>query len=232
MDIDTVGQASIARAVGGRHGIDQDRAAIGEDQPVPDDQRAFLPLGDAVVIAPQQSRALRDQEMPSSGSVVGILRDLGDDEARQIGIETRHETRDDHASGHKRIGRGRSGEIEGVARVAVGPGGHKFDLGALQVRIVCAADRCGEQGCGVRGDRELRCRRGIEQTLEAPGSGRELEQDGGFAAPSARTCMAIIPQPTGTERYTHLIDRPKGPPVKDVQIKSSAGMVCASNREG
>ena len=105
MEVDLVGKTGVAAGVGGRQVVDHDRGAVGQDDALPDDERALLAEGDDVVVLADEARALRDEQEPSRDRVVDVLRDLGDDEAGQIRVEPRHQARRDDGAGHQLIGR-------------------------------------------------------------------------------------------------------------------------------
>jgi hypothetical protein len=62
MIIDAILQPGIAFGVRAGLAFEHDRAAVREDQPVPDQQHAALAEADAAVILADDARALRDQQ--------------------------------------------------------------------------------------------------------------------------------------------------------------------------
>ena len=70
-----------------RHIVDADRGAIGQDDPLPHHERAFLAERHDTVVAADQARALRDQENPPGHAVLDILRHLRGGEPRQVGVQ-------------------------------------------------------------------------------------------------------------------------------------------------
>ena len=70
-----------------RHIVDADRGAVGQDDPLPHHERAFLAERHDTVVAADEARALRDQENPPGHAVLDILRHLRGDEPRQVGVQ-------------------------------------------------------------------------------------------------------------------------------------------------
>src|SRR3546814_8970997 len=64
MPVDPVGETGIALRIGRGHIVDADRRSVGEDNPLPHDERAALPERDVAIVAADQPRALRDQQRP------------------------------------------------------------------------------------------------------------------------------------------------------------------------
>jgi len=69
--------------------LQYDGAAIGEDQPVPDQQDAALAEADAIVVLAQQPGPLRDDQDSAGRAVIDVLGDLGGDLPRQVGADAR-----------------------------------------------------------------------------------------------------------------------------------------------
>src|SRR3546814_10438169 len=65
VSVDLVLQAGIARRFGRRRVVDRERAAVGHDQPLPDDLRTRLAERGFAVVAADQPRALRSEEHTS-----------------------------------------------------------------------------------------------------------------------------------------------------------------------
>src|SRR3546814_8722696 len=66
MFIDPVLEPGITGGVARGLAIEDDRAAIGQDQPVPDQQHAALSEGDVCVIVADQARTLGDEDRKST----------------------------------------------------------------------------------------------------------------------------------------------------------------------
>src|SRR5690606_21265012 len=73
MAVDLVGQAHIALRVGRRNIVDPNRRTIGQDDPLPDDERATLTERDDAVVTADQPRALGYQQMLSRHAVIDIF---------------------------------------------------------------------------------------------------------------------------------------------------------------
>jgi hypothetical protein len=100
MQIDLIAETGIAAGIGRRQIIEHDRRSIRENDPLPDEEDAVLPVlaeGDDVVVFADQACALRDQQEAAGDAVEDVLGDLRDDEAREIGVEPR-----DQAGGNDR----------------------------------------------------------------------------------------------------------------------------------
>src|SRR3546814_21066658 len=78
--------------------VDADRRSVGEDNPLPHDERAALPERDVAIVAADQRRALRDQQRPPRHTIIDILRDLRGDQPRAARIEARDQARGDDAA--------------------------------------------------------------------------------------------------------------------------------------
>src|SRR3546814_8297869 len=82
MFIDPVLEPGITGGVARGLAIEDDRASIGQDQPVPDQQHAALSEGDVCVIVADQARTLGDEQGAACRTVIDALRHLRRDLAR------------------------------------------------------------------------------------------------------------------------------------------------------
>ena len=87
VQIELIGKAGIAAGVRRRQIVDDDRGAVGPDDALPDDERALLAEGDDAVIACRSGASPCGIRDASGDAVEDMLRDLSDDETRQVGIE-------------------------------------------------------------------------------------------------------------------------------------------------
>ena len=83
--VDPVDEPRLACGIGADQAVEVERAAIGQDQPRPDHQRARLAVADMGIVAADQSRALRDQLGAAGRGVEHVLGHLRDHLSRQIG---------------------------------------------------------------------------------------------------------------------------------------------------
>lgn len=104
MQIDLVGKAGIAAGIRRREIVDHHRAAVGPDDALPDDEGAFLPEGDDVVILADQARSLWDEEEAAGHRVENVLRHVRDDNPGKIGVEAADQARGDDGAGHQLVG--------------------------------------------------------------------------------------------------------------------------------
>jgi hypothetical protein len=84
MVIDAVLKSGKASAIGTRLAVKQDRAAIGQDQPVPSEQHPVLAERYVRIIFADQPRTLRDEQDTPGRAVIDILGHLGGDLPRNI----------------------------------------------------------------------------------------------------------------------------------------------------
>src|SRR6185312_4815232 len=87
MVIDTILKPGIAFGIGARLALQHDRAAIREDQPVPDQEHPTLAEANAIVVLANHAGALWDEQDLAGRAVINILRYLGGDLAGQIGSD-------------------------------------------------------------------------------------------------------------------------------------------------
>src|SRR3546814_2210372 len=139
VSVDLVLQAGIARRIGRRRVVDRERAAVGHDQPLPDDLRTRLAERGFAVVAADQPRALRNEERASGRAVVDALGHLGGDQPRQVGPQPREQARRYDAAGRKQVRRGRRRErvrVGGTARIERGD-----DAGLARIQRVLRLPR-------------------------------------------------------------------------------------------
>jgi hypothetical protein len=79
MIVDLVLETGIAFGVSTGLPLQNDRAAVGEDEARPDQQRARLPEGDLTVVDADQFRSLRNEKIAPGWAVVDVLGDLPGD---------------------------------------------------------------------------------------------------------------------------------------------------------
>jgi hypothetical protein len=120
--IDAVLEPGIAGGVGAGLALEHERAAIGEDEPRPDQQHAALAEGDARVVFADEARALRDQEQAAGRAVIDILGDLRGDLAGQVRADAGDQRGGDDRSCLQEPGRGRGLDAVGGDGPAVGGG--------------------------------------------------------------------------------------------------------------
>jgi hypothetical protein len=103
MIIDAILKPGIAFGVRAGLAFQHDRAAVREDQPVPDEQDAPLAEADAAVILADDAGALRHEQDLARRAVVDVLRHLRGDLAGQIGTDAGDERGGNHGAGLKHI---------------------------------------------------------------------------------------------------------------------------------
>src|SRR3546814_16206875 len=64
-------------------------------------------LGDLTVVLADQTRALRDQQVPAGHAVIDVLGDASDDLPWQVGVHCSQQRGRDHRAGHQLVGRAR-----------------------------------------------------------------------------------------------------------------------------
>jgi hypothetical protein len=69
MPIDAILQAGIAGRVSAGQIVERERGRVGQDDAIPDDLNAALPVTDLAVVAAEDARALRDQQEAPGGCV-------------------------------------------------------------------------------------------------------------------------------------------------------------------
>src|SRR3546814_18545513 len=114
MLVDPVFKARITRRGAGRWPVEDDRAAIGQDEPAPGEQHAALAVSDLAVIVADQPRALRDQQNAPSRAVIDILRYLSRDLSRQVGTDAGDAGGGDDVARLNDMGRDRIGQLPRV----------------------------------------------------------------------------------------------------------------------
>lgn len=85
MEIHLVGEPGVARGIRRREVVELNRSAVRKDDALPDQKRPALTEGHDAVIGADQPRALWDKQDAACRGVIDVLRDLGGDEAREIG---------------------------------------------------------------------------------------------------------------------------------------------------
>ena len=63
MEVDLVLEPCIAGGIGRGHVVEPHRRAVGKEDPLPDEERALLSEGDDAVVAADEPRALRDEDV-------------------------------------------------------------------------------------------------------------------------------------------------------------------------
>ena len=114
MPIDAILQAGVAGWVGADQVVELERGCVRQDHPVPHHLHAGLPVAHLAVVAAEDARALRDQQMAAGGRVVDRLRHRGDHVARQVGVDACHQRRRNHRAGHHLVRRGRQLQVAGI----------------------------------------------------------------------------------------------------------------------
>ena len=79
--------------------LENDRAAVRQDEPVPSEQHAGLTGGDLTVILADQPSPLRDQQAAPRGAVIDVRRHLRGDLAGQVRTDAGDERGRDNATG-------------------------------------------------------------------------------------------------------------------------------------
>src|SRR3546814_6708281 len=90
--VDLVRQARITRRIGRRHIVDPHRAAVGQHDPLPDDQCSLLPKCNDTVVASDQSRSLWDEQDAPGRTVEHLAGHLCRDKAGQVGTRSEEHT--------------------------------------------------------------------------------------------------------------------------------------------
>ena len=121
MEVDLVLKARIAGKVRRRHVVEADRGSVRKDDPLPDQHRATLAVGDDAVVAPDQTRALRNQHHAPGRAVAHILGHLREHGAGKIGVEAGDQAGRDQSSGAQRPGRGGRPQDMGIGVARLRP---------------------------------------------------------------------------------------------------------------
>ena len=87
MVVDLILQARVTLGVGPRLALEHDRAPVGHDEAIPDEEGPRLAEGDLRVVLADEARPLRDLQEFSGRAVVNVLGHLGGDLAGQIGAQ-------------------------------------------------------------------------------------------------------------------------------------------------
>ena len=136
-------------SVAGRLSITIERA-VGQDDALPDDERALLAEGDDVVVLADEAGALRDQQVAAGDGVVDVLGHLGDDEAGQIGVEAADQAGGDDGAGHQLVRRRRLLQAVRIVDFLLGAGLQEGELARLIGRVVRQSiDIAGRNGAGA-----------------------------------------------------------------------------------
>jgi len=80
VQIDLIGEPSIAGSVGGREIVEHHGRSVGQNDPLPDEQRTVLAEGDDTVVFADEPGALRDEQMAAGDAVeesVAVANDYG-----------------------------------------------------------------------------------------------------------------------------------------------------------
>jgi len=78
VEIHLVSEPGVARGVRCRQVVQLERGAVGQNDPLPDEQGAPLAESDHAVVAADQARSLGDQQEAARGAIEHILCDLRD----------------------------------------------------------------------------------------------------------------------------------------------------------
>ncbi|MNL01571.1 hypothetical protein D3C87_1220460 [compost metagenome] len=119
MPIDTILQPRIPSRIDSLQPVQRHRRGVRQDQPRPHQQHAPLPKRHLAVITPDQSRALRDQQVLARGRVVDRLCDVGDHLSRQVRVDPSHQCRRDDRPRHHLVRRRRQLQAARIARRAI-----------------------------------------------------------------------------------------------------------------
>src|SRR5262249_61446534 len=91
MVVDLVLETGVAFRIRAGLTLQNDGAAIGEDEAGPDEQHARLSEGDLAVVDADELGALRNKQIASGWAVVDVLGDLARDLTGQVGADAREE---------------------------------------------------------------------------------------------------------------------------------------------
>ncbi len=65
MPVHTILHACIAGRIGAHEIVERERGRVGQDDPMPDHLQAALPVTNLAVVAAEDARALRDEQVPA-----------------------------------------------------------------------------------------------------------------------------------------------------------------------
>jgi hypothetical protein len=80
-------ESGVAGAIHAGHGFQGDGRTIGKDDAIPGNQDAGLAVDDPGVINAIETSPLRDEEITAVSRVVDVLAHLGDNLAREFGVD-------------------------------------------------------------------------------------------------------------------------------------------------
>ena len=120
MVVDAVFKARVTLGVRARLALQDDRATVGEQEPVPNQQHAALPETDAIVILTDHARTLRYEKDMARGAVIDILGNLRGDLAWKVGSDAGDQRGWDDGARLEHICRGRRRHAIGRDRALVG----------------------------------------------------------------------------------------------------------------
>ena len=89
-----------------------------------------------VVVLADETRALRNEQMPAGDAVEHVFRDLGDDEAGQVGIQAADQAGGDDGAGHQLVGRSRLLQAVRIVDILLGSRLQEGQLARLLGRVV------------------------------------------------------------------------------------------------
>ncbi len=221
MIVHAIFQTSVALTVRARLAFQNDRPAIGHDQPVPNQQHAALPKPDAIVIFTDDAATLRQEQDAAGRAVIDVFRDLRGDLAGMVGANTGDERGSDYRSCLKDLGRCRG-------RDAIRRHGAPIDWGIDECQLAIlsrlwAALTSGSHACEPRSG----------AAWHNAGSGFGLEEHpagaGGFLFREAALLLLIYSWSASHCRWNDGL-----PPVPGVEYRTAkiAGKGWAENRAG
>src|SRR3546814_15906542 len=73
--------------------------SVGQNEPVPHDQRPALPEGHDAVVTADQPRTLGDKQRATRHAIISIFGDLRGYDPREIGVEPSDQAGSNHAAG-------------------------------------------------------------------------------------------------------------------------------------
>ena len=166
MIVDAVLEPGIAFSVRAGLALEHDRAAVRQDQAVPDEQHAALAEADAVIVLADEAGRPAAQAGAARRAVIDVLRHLRGDLARQVGADAGDERGRDDGARLEHIGRRGRGDAIGRDGAAVGG---RIEEGELPI---------------------LRGRRGRLRSEAEPG---EVRHGGGLIGRSCGCALLIQP---------------------------------------
>ena len=101
MAVDSILEAGGTLVIDARHRTDIELISVGQDEPLPGDEKPVLVVGQDTVVNAGDHRPLRNEKVTSRHRVIDIFSDSGGQHAREIRVRTGHEhCRHDRASRH------------------------------------------------------------------------------------------------------------------------------------